>query len=269
MQVLNDRLRAKIRELQNKGILVLGDEYLNISLMPDFRIQSVPTAGLTADARKTALQKAGSEIRTMLEPYLTPSFSSPCQDLILRRRASGEADYIFAVNDKREYGNYVGQWKRVMEKGLPLEAEFTVGLPFGAAYDIVKHEPKSFTRVGNGGKFSVSLKPGSGTILVLLPRPVAGVELKAPETIVRGEDFTVEAFPADENGKPFKAILPLEVTFTSGETVLPGTGYYATDKEGKLVLRDTAALNMPTGKAVLTVKSLTSGKTVSREILIR
>jgi len=156
-----------------------------------------------------------------------------------------------------------------MEKGVPLETDFTVGLPFGAAYDIVGHEPKSFSRIENAGKFSVSLNPGSGTIIVLLPRPVAGVELKVPETLTRGEDFTVEAFPADENGKPFKAVLPLEVTFTSGETVLPGTGFYATDKDGKLILRDTAALNMPTGKAVLTVKCLTSGKSISKEVLIK
>ena len=40
-----------------------------------------------------------------------------------------------------------------------------------------------------------------------------------PETIVRGEDFIVEAFPVDEAGKPFRAVLPLEVIFTSGKTV--------------------------------------------------
>jgi len=29
----------------------------------------------------------------------------------------------------------------------------------------------------------------------------------------------VEAFPVDEAGKPFRAVLPLEVIFTSGKTV--------------------------------------------------
>jgi len=269
MQVLSDRLLVKIRELQKKGILILGDEYLNISLLPDLRVKSLSTAGMTADARKKGLQKVGAEIRKMLAPVLTPCFSSPSQDLILRRRASGEADYIFAVNDKREYGNYVGQWKKVMEKGVPLSSEFTVRLPFAAAYDIVRHEPKSFSRSGNIGKFSVNLKPGSGSILVLLPRSIADVALKVPETISRGQNFSIEAFAVDKNGKVFKAILPMEVKFLSGETVLPGTGYYATDRNGKLIIDETAAFNMPQGKATLTVRCLVSGLNISRDIMVK
>ena len=268
LRVLSDKLLNKIRELQGKGIYIMGDENLNISLLPDFRINSFSNTRLTAAQRKKALQAIGIEIRNMLAPVLTPCMASDCQDLILRRRMSGEAHYLFAVNDKREYGNYVGQWKKVMEKGLPLSADFTVGIPAAAAYDIVRHQLKSFSSEKGISKFSVDLKPGSGSIIVLLPRPVAGVSLNAPKAVKRGEDFCIEAFPSDKNGKSFKAVLPMAIQFISNGKTLPGTGFYATDSSGKLVFRDTAALNMPRGKAIFRVKCLTSGLSTSKEIII-
>ena len=155
-----------------------------------------------------------------------------------------------------------------MEKGLPLSAEFTVRLPVVAAYDIVNHRRKEFSGGKGSARFSVDLKPGRGSIIVVLPRPIAKVSLNAPRRLKRGEDFSIEAFAADKRGKGFSAVLPIEIQFSSGGKVLPGTGFYATDRSGKLVYKDTVALNLPRGKAVLTVRCLASGLSASREIMI-
>ncbi|MBR2839318.1 MAG: hypothetical protein IKE55_11070, partial [Kiritimatiellae bacterium] len=45
--------------------------------------------------------------------------------IFLRTRTYGSADYVFAINDKRDFGDYVGPWRRVMEKGVPNEAVVT------------------------------------------------------------------------------------------------------------------------------------------------
>ncbi|MBR4663586.1 MAG: hypothetical protein IKO93_06910 [Lentisphaeria bacterium] len=267
-RVLSDRLLAKILDLQQKGVSVLADEFLNIALMPDFRIGAVIRNKADARQSKLALQKLGKEIREKLTPVLTPCFSASSQDLILRRRSSGEAQYLFAVNDRRTYGDYVGQWKRVMEKGLPLKASFSAALPCGAVYDLVDHRPMPFVFKDGKTEFQLDLKPGSGSIIVLLPRPIERIELTAPDCIRRGENYRIKAAVTDSSGKPFHAVLPLEIRFTANGKELPGSGFYATEKNGAMVLDDRAALNLPEGKAELTVKCLSSGKTVSREITI-
>ena len=268
-RVLNDQLLAKIRELQNRGVCILADEFLNIALLPDFRIKAVIRDKADAEKSKRALQELGLEIRKKLAPVLTPCFDSASQDLVLRRRASGEAAYIFAVNDKRTYGNYVGQWKRVMEKGLPLSAEFTASIPCSAAYDLVNHRAMPYKRTPGKTAFKLNLKPGSGAIIILLPRPVASIRVNAPDRIKRGSDYVFEFTPVDAAGKAFRAVLPLEVRFTCNGRTLPGTGFYATDINGKFILKDTAALNLPEGKAVVSVKCLASGRAADKEITLQ
>ena len=268
-RVLDEKVLAKIRDLQNKGVYILADEFLNIALMPDFRIQAVIRDKADAEKSKRALQKLGQDIRKKLAPVLTPCFDSASQDLILRRRASGEAQYLFAVNDKRTYGDYVGQWKRVMEKGLPLSAGFTAALPCSAAYDLVSHRTMAFKQKSGKTEFQLELRPGSGSIIALLPRPIAGIRLKAPDRIKRGSDYAIEVSQIDSKGKPFRAVLPLEIRFAFNGKPLPGSGFYATGKDGVFTLKDTAALNLPEGKAVMTVKCLASGKTSSKAIVIQ
>lgn len=269
LQVLNDKLLEKLRALQKSGVILVADEKLNLELMPDIRFHSIIRDKLDAEGSKKRLQALGLQLRDALVPVLKPRMQASSQDLILRRRASGEAQYLFAANDRRIYGDYVGQWKRVMEKGLPLSASFTVDLPAGYAYDIVRHAPKPFARKGGRLEFGVELEPGSGSIIVLLPRQIAKVNVDIPSVLKRGENFAVKASVADSDGRNFKAVLPLEITIASGNAKLPGTGFYATKADGSFALNDTVALNMPKGKATLTVRCLTSGITTSKEVEIQ
>ena len=48
-----------------------------------------------------------------------------------------QTDYVFLVNDRREYGQYVGQHGLVMENGLPSQAVVAINRPGGFVYDLV------------------------------------------------------------------------------------------------------------------------------------
>ncbi len=115
----------------------------------------------------------------------------------------------------------------------------------------------------------MDLTPGWGSVILGLPRKIAGVKITAPAKLERGKDFSIGASIVDKKGRAFKAVLPLEVTFTRGKAVLPGTGFYATDKDGVFKLDDTAALNMPAGKATLTIRCLASGKATTKTIEVK
>ncbi|MBQ7178422.1 MAG: hypothetical protein IJS08_13490, partial [Victivallales bacterium] len=211
--VLSDKLLAKLRSLQAEGLILMADENLNQELMPDIRFHSVSRNVLDNQESKAKLQKFGLELRHKLLSCIQPRMSASSQDIIVHRRASGEADYIFAVNDKRTYGDYVGQWKRVMEKGLPVSGEISVitDKPIAAAYELVAHKKIGFEITNGENYFKVDLEPAWGSIILALPREIASVKMVAPEKLERGKDFSINASIVDKTGRAFKAVLPLEI----------------------------------------------------------
>ena len=111
---------------------------------------------------------------------------------------------MFALNDKRTFGDYVGQWGLTMEKGLPFAGEVTLADPegkIGAVYELSHGgEVKFKRREGGDGRnklrpsrlgdvvVPVSYDTNDGRLLVFLPRKIASVEadvVKAGDALTR------------------------------------------------------------------------------------
>ena len=259
VSVLSENVLRKLQELQKRGVVLIGDEYTLPALMPDFRIASVK-GSLNPEETKAQLQKLGREVASRLKSHYISPVSATDQDIILRRRGTDDADYLFIVNDKRTYGDYLGPWKLVMEKGVPAAGTVTVSHPVKTVYDLVKHTPVPFQKTGKGISFRVGLAPGNGQMLLLLNQRIASLKLNLPNRpLKRREAFTVECSLLDENKSPVRAIIPLEVLLTDAKgTRLPGSGFYAAE-DGKFTLREVLASNMSLGKVTVTVKDLASG----------
>lgn len=82
------------------------------------------------------------------------------------------------VNDKRTFGDYIGQWRRVMEKGLPNAAQITVKTDAHAIYDPIEHKSVPFKRNGEFAEFSAEFPPAGGKMLVMLPEAIASVKVE-------------------------------------------------------------------------------------------
>ncbi|MBR4674394.1 MAG: hypothetical protein IKP00_08015 [Victivallales bacterium] len=258
-EVLTKEVLAKLQELQSKGVILVGDEYTAPALMVDFRIRSVPRSTPDPKGSKAAFQKLGNEIAAMLKPYYTAPMHASNNDLVMRRRGNDAADYLFVLNDKRTFGDYVGQWGLVMEKGLPNSGTVTVNHSSAAVYDLVKHQKVKKNFWGKDTSVDIQLGPGDGTLLLLLDREIKKVALAAPKEVARGAAFAVDIKVLDNAGKPIQAILPLEITLTDAAgTRLPGSGYVAAP-DGAFTLNQIAATNMATGTVTMTVKDLASG----------
>jgi hypothetical protein len=102
------------------------------------------------------LQQRAAELRRELDVFYTRyvDSSSSGQDIVLRARQYGSADYLFAVNDKRTFGDYVGQHRLVMEKGLAAGAKVHVKRSSGYVYDLVEH-----AQVDAGSKMATCTLP--------------------------------------------------------------------------------------------------------------
>ena len=217
---------------------------------------------------RTAYQ-LGEEIRKAISGGYKAPVKTTSNDLVVRRRGCDKADYVFVLNDKRTFGDYLGQWKRVMEKGLPLSGSITVNHSAAAAYDLVKHQTVALKKEKNAVSFNVNLNGGDGTLILLLEKPIAKLAIENAAALEKGKDFALKISVLDSAGNAVKACMPLEVVLTDAQGKrLPGSGYYAAEK-GVLDFKEIVAANLQGNSIKVTVKCLASGKVVSKNISVK
>lgn len=196
-----------------------------------------------------------------------PAFSVPPHAVLLfpTRKEYINADYVFVLNDKRTFGDYIGQWQLVQEKGLPNRGTVTVHHPAAVAYDLVKHQPIPLKQYDKSCSFDVDLGPGDGKLILLLQNPITAISVKAPKEFSRGKAFTISCSIMDHTGKNVPAILPVELVLTADNGLrLPGSGWYAAE-QGHLTCKDVFPTNLPgTVKTIkVTARCLASGISTS------
>jgi len=262
VEVLTEPVFQAIREFQRKGGFVIGDTFTVPGILPD--IQMAPVVRRTADpvGTKRDLQRFGASIRQQLAAYYRPPFAADDADLVLRLRSAGNVDYLFAVNDKLAFGDYIGQWGVVQETGVPLSGNITLNRTAGAVYDLVKHQPVKFTSNDNQCTIPVELEPGGGRLLMILDQPLTKMEISAPTGAKLGQPFEVTV-------QTDNVLIPLEWQLLNpdGEPA-PGSGWFCAEN-GVLKRQMTPSLNEKSGTWKIVVKNLADGKTVTRDIHIQ
>lgn len=260
----------KIREFQRKGGILVGDEQMLKALKPDITVPIVkftapPASDHTEDVEamadsggtdlksrsatvnaKRIMQAQAEDLRKALaaKGYFPQSDSSSSEIVVYNRKWKG-VPYVFAINDKRTFGDYVGQWGRIMEKGLPFRGEVVLAggaSGVGAVYELSRGGRLAFSR--DGGKIAVPLEfaTNDGRILAFLPEEIAKVKIEAPVEAAPGGDLTFEFKVLGRSGKPVPAVLPVEARlYDSSGRELDGAGYAAAE-DG--VCRMTVPLNL-------------------------
>ncbi len=276
LEVVTEEVLAKLNELRLKGVIIIGDEFTLPALMLDHRIKSIKRDNNDPAGTKKALQKLGGELASLLDKYSVRNAVSSNQDLVVRQRGNEKADYIFLLNDKRTFGNYVGQWKKVQEKGLPNSGMITVRHKAAAAYDLVEHKEIPLKKTESYCSFKTALPPGGGKVILLLQKEIAGIRVKISGekgntvSLSPGKSFTVTCDTVDKEGKNIEAILPVEISLTADNGIrLPGSGFYAAE-QGKLLLKEVLPTNLPAAvkKITVTVRCLASGKSASKTFTV-
>ncbi len=263
LEVVTESVLENLNQLRRRGVVIIGDEFTAPALMVDYRLKSIVRNTFDPAGTKLELQKLGKDLAVLLKEYAPSAVSASNADLVVRQRGNDQADYIFVVNDKRTFGDYVGQWQMVQEKGLPNAGTIFVNHSAAAAYDLTTHREIPLAKNGKNCKFKVSLAPGDGNVILLLDRKISRLSLQLPEIVKCKNAFTVKCSVLDEKSVPVKAYIPLELIMTASDgTVLPGSGFYAADN-GEFTLREVMATNAAAGTVKVTLRCLASGKSVS------
>jgi hypothetical protein len=265
--VLTRTVATKIQEFQRRGGLVVADEFLTPAIVPDIRLRSYRRTG-KADLDKAAILEQAAALRQDLDPFYRRYADASTPEVITRVRSYGSTDYLFAANDRREYGDYVGQYGLVMEKGLPTTATLTLNRTSGSVYDLTAG--KALTATASAGTLRIEREfgPGGGTVLMVTARPIAGVRLTLPEQAQLGGAVTCEVAIVDADGKPLEAVVPvrLDVLDAEGKTA-EFSGFYGA-KDGRFTVTLDLAANDPTGKWQIRATELASGQTAERGLKV-
>jgi hypothetical protein len=259
--VLPESVTRRILDFQKRGGIIVADETLAPRIIPDIVVRSYRRRGIP-DQDKAELLKLAAALRRDLRPFYTPYGDSSNPEVIIRFRKYGDADYLFALNDKRTYGDYVGQHRKVMEKGLPNNATLTVRARRRFVYDLLRHSPVPVRYANSATRFDAAFGPGGGTLFLITPRPIRKVRCELRKRAVpRGAHQELTVTVLDDHGAPLNAVVPVQVTIRDADGApAEFSGYYGV-RDGRLRVSLDIAPNDPTGRWSVYVRELAADRT--------
>ena len=255
--IITESMVAAIEAFQARGGIVISDENLCPAVTPDILVQT-HSRPKEADAGRALNVEKALQIREQLDAHYARYADTSNPDVVPYVRSYGSTDYLFALNDKREFGLYVGQHKLAMEDGLPSDATLTIARD-GYVYDLVGHR-----QVGAGADGATSIDwsfgPCEGRVFMVTERPITSVRLTAPQQAAPGDSITIAAEVLADNGEGMDAIVPVHVQVLdpSGEEA-EFSGFYGA-KDGGVELTVDLAINDAPGLWRIHVQELASGQ---------
>ncbi|MBO5941029.1 MAG: hypothetical protein J6R18_07540 [Kiritimatiellae bacterium] len=291
-KLLPSSVIAKINEFQSRGGILMADNQLAKALKADVEVSLVsfsppPESDHTAevnameaaregDARtrrgtlraKAKMLAQANEVRRLLAPKFTPEADSSSPEIVVYSRSWNSVRYLFAINDHRTFGDYVGPWGLTMEKGLPYEGDVSV-VDDGTAkavYELSKGGEVAFSRESGRIKVPVKYETNDGRLFVFLNSRIASVKVDAPRSVHSGRPVRVNFKVLGDDGKPVEALLPGEVRlYDSSGRELDGAGWVCL-KGGVCTVDIQTNVDDPAGDYRLVCKDRASGLSVERII---
>ncbi len=257
--VLSQSTASALAAFQQRGGLIIADEFLAPGIQPDIVLQSIPT-GADAEADYRELLQSAAKLRAELDTFYQRPLDSDNPRVIVRKRSTGGADYLFAINDHRTFGDYIGHHRLVMEKGLPSRARLTLRRENAVVYDLVQQRPVPTEPVEGGTSFVVDLAGAGGAIFLALEKPVGTLALKAPSRVDRHAPAHFAIRLPDQEGDTLPAVIPMHVEIRDPEGKLAEfSGDYGA-ANGNLDLRLDFASNDLPGQWSITARERLSGQ---------
>ena len=260
--VITSTMAQRIQAFQARGGIIIGDERTAPAIKPDILLSSYARIG-RADQDKAALQSIAAGLRKQLDAKYARYADCSDPDVIPYRRRYQDTDYVFLVNDRREFGSYVGQHGLVMEQGLPNEAQLSLARPDGFLYDLVEGRQVPVRREQGKLSLAVRLNPCDGRLYMVTSREIDRIGIRGPATVERGRGVACAIEVVDRSGQPLSAVVPVEIAIRDPEgRVAEFSGQYAA-VDGKLAVALDIASNDVPGVWQIDAREMASGRSAS------
>ncbi len=207
----------------------------------------------------------------VMTAHLRPEVETSVKNVRFNTLKAAAANYLVAVNDLRTRGRLLGQYGRVLEQGLPLEAvTFRMSRSLGkAAYELLACKEIELKSAGEGAELSLDLPPAGGRIVVFLPERIKELQLEMPTLAQRGEFVTITAALRGESGQPVPGILPAKLDVIRPEGSRDCFSRHVAITDGRFMIELPIPLNAPPGVWRISLEELASGKTGTGELSTR
>ncbi|MBO4344152.1 MAG: hypothetical protein J5833_00255, partial [Victivallales bacterium] len=256
--IMTEGVIRAIHAFQSKGGIVIGDPNLNALILPDITLK-FPYITVAPEPKYIAEEVA--KLRKALDGLYTARCDADSVDVATHLRRWKDSDYLFVVNDNRAFGDYVGMYGNVKEKGLPLSCNVSLAKKkVAAVYDPVRHIEVPFTKKNGKCTIHVDFETNDGRLFMVLPQRIGGISVKAPAKAGIGGMVELQISIVDESKRKVEAILPIEVDVRSADgRQIVGSGFYeVTDGAKTIQIRPSS--NDLAGTWNVTVTELASGK---------
>ena len=177
---------------------------------------------------KTTMVAQAEELRRRLAPRYAPEADSSSPEIVVYSRRWNGTRYLFAINDHRTFGDYVGPWGLTMERGLPFEGEVSLADDGSvkAVYELSRGGEAAFTRADGRIAVPVTYATNDGRLFAFLPERIAAVAVEAPTSVRAGDAVRVTFSARDAAGRPVEALLPAEIRlYDAAGRELDGAGW--------------------------------------------
>lgn len=227
----------------------------------DWKMQEIKGVGAEEDQK--IMESYAVELRKTLEGKFERNYDCETPTALLNMLEYGSAKYLMVVNDKRIYGERVGKYKSMLEKGVPQIVEINISdLDENTAiYDILERKKLTLSKKNGENCLKLQLPSSGGKILAIYPQSIETIEIQAPDNIaLPGENVSIRILLLDDEGKKLDGLLPLNVEFISPDGNINDFSNYYTAVDGVCRLDFIPAANDVDGKWKILVTELCSGK---------
>ena len=174
--VLVETTAAAVKAFQARGGIVFADRNVSPDILPDGELPEFVRRRRAA-VDTPALRGNAQKLKAMVCNRMALDAESDRDDIFVRLRRMPAGDYLFAINDRRGPGGYIGPWGIVWEKGLPNRGRVCVRRKAGAVYDLARHSAVPF-EVRDGRTFvDVAYDTNDGRVLLFADRPLSPLEV--------------------------------------------------------------------------------------------
>jgi len=247
-----------IKDFQNNGGLLIADEMLVPEIHPDILLESYKRQSLPDQDKQILLDKTRA-LRKELDPFYSRFADSSNPNIVVRARQYGSTDYLFAVNDDRTYGNYVGHHRLVMEEGIPAHATLSVIRPSGFVYDLAASRRVNVTFENGALQIDAALERGGGKLYMITAEPIDRIRIDYPQAVRCGKSIRINVDVEDRSNRDIDAVVPLDIQIVNADNeVAEFSGFYGASG-GHLELSLDIAANENPGNWRIIIKDLASG----------
>jgi hypothetical protein len=265
--VITAKMLERIKGFQAAGGIVVGDGRLSPAIKPDMVLKIRERTG-RADQDKAALLALAAQLRRQLDARYSRHVDSSNPEVIPYRRQHRSTDYLFVVNDRREFGQYVGHHRLVLENGVPADATLSILRNGGSVYDLVHGRQVAVRQAGGRLVLDLHVGPCDGGLYMVTPKPIDRVRLDAPQSVERGRQALCRLAVLDGGRNPIEAVVPVEIMVRDADARLAErSGYYAA-VDGQLSIPIDIAANDPPGIWQIEARELASGRSAVCEFRV-